>query len=64
MRTNAGFILWLDLETRKRIHKLTRDYAIDQDSQFRCEGFSPEKGNAYWYERVIKNGNLSFLDRN
>ena len=28
-RTNAGFVLWLDLRTRKRIHNLTHTYAID-----------------------------------
>jgi hypothetical protein len=33
-RTNEGFILWLDLSTRKRIHNLTHDYAIDQESRF------------------------------
>jgi hypothetical protein len=38
-RTNVGFILWLDLETRKRIHKLAHDNGIDQESQFRGEGF-------------------------
>jgi hypothetical protein len=41
-RTNAGFILWLDLETRKRIHKKARDYGIDQVSKFRGEGFGNE----------------------
>jgi hypothetical protein len=38
-RTNAGFILWLDLRTRQRIHKLARDHGIDQESRFRGEGF-------------------------
>ncbi len=38
-RTNAGFILWLDLRTRKRIHSLAHDYAIDQGDQFQEEGF-------------------------
>lgn len=42
-RTNAVFILWLDLETRKRIHKLTHDYGIAQESQFQRKGF----GNDY-----------------
>ena len=36
-RTNAGFILWLDLRTRKRIHNLAHDYAIDQGDQFQEE---------------------------
>jgi hypothetical protein len=39
-RTNEGFILWLDLRTRKRIHKLACDYAIDQERRFQEEGFS------------------------
>ena len=39
-RMNTGFILWLDLETRKRIHNLARAYAIDQESQFQEDGFS------------------------
>jgi len=38
-RTNAGFILWLDLETRKRIHNLAYAYAIDQENRFQEEGF-------------------------
>ena len=38
-RTNAGFILWLDLRTRKRIHNLAHDYAIDQGDQFQVEDF-------------------------
>jgi len=38
-RTNVGFILWLDLITRKRIHKLVQDYGIDQERMFRREGF-------------------------
>jgi hypothetical protein len=38
-RTNVGFILWLDLRTRKRIHKLAHDYGIDQEGTFRGEGF-------------------------
>jgi hypothetical protein len=38
-RTNAGFILWLDLRTRKRIHNLAHDYAIDQGDQFQEEDF-------------------------
>jgi hypothetical protein len=38
-RTNEGFILWLDLRTRKRIHNLAHDYAIDQESQFQEETF-------------------------
>jgi hypothetical protein len=33
-RTNAGFIVYLDLWTRKRIHKLARDHWIDQDAAF------------------------------
>ena len=37
--TNEGFILWLDLETRKRIHNLARAYGIDQGSQFQGGGF-------------------------
>jgi len=38
-RTNAGFTLWLDLRTRKRIHNLAHDYAIDQGDQFQEEDF-------------------------
>ena len=38
-RTNAGFILWLDLRTRKRTHNLAHAYAIDQESQFQEDGF-------------------------
>jgi hypothetical protein len=38
-RTNAGFILWLDLRTRKRIHQLAHDHGIDQESQFQGAGF-------------------------
>jgi hypothetical protein len=38
-RTNAGFILLLDLRTRKRIHNLAHDYAIDQADQFQTEDF-------------------------
>jgi hypothetical protein len=37
-RTNAGFILWLDLRTRKRIHTLAHDYAIVPGSQFPDQG--------------------------
>ena len=38
-RTNAGFILWLEQGTRRRIHNLAHAYAIDQESQFQKEGF-------------------------
>ena len=38
-RTKTGFILWLDLETRKRIHNLAHAYAIDQENLFQEEGF-------------------------
>lgn len=38
-RTNAGFILWLDSGTRRRIHSLAHAYAIDQESQFQEDGF-------------------------
>jgi hypothetical protein len=38
-RTNAGFIVWLDQGTRKRIHNLAHSYAIDQESQFQEHGF-------------------------
>jgi hypothetical protein len=38
-RKNAGFILWLDLRTRKRIHNLAHDYAIAQGGQFHEDGF-------------------------
>jgi hypothetical protein len=41
-RTNAGFILYLDLRTRKRIHKMAHDYRIDQESQFREDGFGED----------------------
>ena len=37
-RTNAGFTLWLDLESRKQIHNLSRAYAIDRESQFQERG--------------------------
>jgi len=43
-RTNAGFILWLDLRTRKRIHNLAHSYAIDQESQFQEDAFGNECG--------------------
>jgi hypothetical protein len=36
---NAGFIVWLEQGTRKRIHNLSHAYAIDQESQFREDGF-------------------------
>jgi hypothetical protein len=36
-RTNAGFILFLDLRTRKRIHDLAHAYAIDQESRSQDE---------------------------
>jgi hypothetical protein len=32
--------LWLDLLTRKRIHKLAHDYGIDRENQFSGEWFS------------------------
>jgi hypothetical protein len=38
-RTNAGFTLWLDLRTRKRIHKLAHDHGIDQEAAFREKSF-------------------------
>jgi hypothetical protein len=38
-RSNAGFILWLDQGTRKRIHSLAHTYAIDQESQLQEDGF-------------------------
>jgi hypothetical protein len=38
-RQNAGFILWLDLGTRKRIHSLAHAYGIDQENQFQEDGF-------------------------
>jgi hypothetical protein len=38
-RTNAGFILWLDRGTRKRIHDLAHTYAIDQGTEFQEESF-------------------------
>jgi hypothetical protein len=31
-RTNSGYILWLDLRTRKWIHKLAKDHGIDQQT--------------------------------
>jgi hypothetical protein len=37
-RTNVGFTLWLDLTTRKRIHKIAHDYDVDQESRFGGEG--------------------------
>ena len=39
-RTNAGFILWLDVRTRKRIHNLAHDHAIDQERRFLEQGFA------------------------
>jgi hypothetical protein len=36
-RTNAGFIVYLDLWTRERIHKLAHDHGIDQEAAF-CGG--------------------------
>jgi hypothetical protein len=39
-RTNAGFILWLDLRARKRIHDLAHDNAIDQERRFLEQGFA------------------------
>jgi energy-coupling factor transporter ATP-binding protein EcfA2 len=41
-RTNVGFILWLDVETRKRIHKLAHDHGIDEESMFHGVGFGNE----------------------
>ena len=38
-RANSGFILWLDLRTRKRIHDLAHAYAIDQGDELQEEGF-------------------------
>jgi hypothetical protein len=38
-RTNVGFILWLDLRTRKRVHGLAHSYGIDQEGQFGGESF-------------------------
>jgi hypothetical protein len=38
-RTNTGYTLWLDLQTRKRIHKLAHDYGIDRESRFSGKGF-------------------------
>jgi hypothetical protein len=38
-RTNAGYVLWLDLRTRKRIHTLAHEHGIDQDPWFTGEGF-------------------------
>jgi len=36
-RTNAGFVLWLDLRTRKRIHNLAYDNAINEGFRSGCE---------------------------
>ena len=63
-RTNAGFILWLDHGTRKRIHSLAHVYAIDQESQFQKDGFSegcdlcknPEGSNASFAEKKGNSG--------
>jgi hypothetical protein len=38
-RTNAGFTLWLDLETRKRIYNLAHAYAIDRGNRFQEGSF-------------------------
>ena len=38
-RSNSGFVLWIDLATRKRIHNLAHVYAIGQKNQFQEEGF-------------------------
>jgi hypothetical protein len=39
-RMSAGYILWLDLRTRKRIHKLAHDIGIDQEEWFKGKGFA------------------------
>jgi hypothetical protein len=39
-RKNAGYILRLELWTRKRIHKLAHDHWIDQESWFTGEVFA------------------------
>src|SRR5208282_985742 len=36
-RTDNGFIAWLDLRTRKRIHKLAHDHGIDEKVALRGE---------------------------
>jgi hypothetical protein len=41
-RTNAGFILWLDLATRERVHTLAHDHGIDQDPWFSGQGFAAD----------------------
>jgi hypothetical protein len=38
-RTNAGFLLWLDLRTRKRIHTLAHTYAIFPETPSQEESF-------------------------
>jgi hypothetical protein len=38
-RTNVGFVVWLDLRTRKRLHQLAHDHGIEQERQFLAEGF-------------------------
>jgi energy-coupling factor transporter ATP-binding protein EcfA2 len=39
-RTNAGYVVWLDLRARKRIHKLAHDHGIDQEAWFKEGGFA------------------------
>ena len=39
-RTNAGYVLWLELRTRKRIHQLAHEHGIDQEEWFKEGGFS------------------------
>jgi hypothetical protein len=41
-RTNAGFILWVDLDTRRRIYKLADSYGTDPLGRFRDHRFDHE----------------------
>ena len=41
-RTNGGFVLWVDLDTRRRIHKLVDAYGIDPLGRFRDYRFNRE----------------------
>jgi hypothetical protein len=43
-RTNAGYILWLDLRTRKRVHTLAHEHDVNQEPWFTGEGFDRDCG--------------------
>jgi hypothetical protein len=41
-RSNSGYIVWLDLPTRRLVHKLAREYGLDQEPLFTGKGFSAD----------------------